>query len=374
MKYFSDIIILPLHKNINVRKTPENVLLNNCLVNCSVPGRKKKAFFNLFLRLKILFSEFKHTNKRAFFLSNIRLFSDIIALNIFKAKILEKEIKKIKSENLIFYSYWMNDGALLFSILKVKKKINDFIFRVHGYDLFDERRKSNYMPFRYTNMKYCKNVYTVSENARIYLKSKKIFPEKIKLSKLGTFDYGINPFLKTEEFLIISCSNIISLKRIDLISEILKNIQIKVKWIHIGAGKSKTAIVKQAEKLPKNIKYEFTGQLSNEDIMRIYKKTKINLFINTSESEGLPVSIMEAISFGIPVIATDVGGVSEIVNEKTGILIPKDFNIDKVADIIDTFVNSKYNTIEFRKGVRKFWKENFDAGKNYTMFYQQITS
>lgn len=40
-----------------------------------------------------------------------------------------------------------------------------------------------------------------------------------------------------------------------------------------------------------------------------------------SDSEGIPVSIMEAMSFGIPVIARNVGGMSEIVNEENGLLL-----------------------------------------------------
>ena len=44
-----------------------------------------------------------------------------------------------------------------------------------------------------------------------------------------------------------------------------------------------------------------------------YKNNIIDIFINLSASEGIPVSIMDAISFGIPCIATNVGGTGEIV-------------------------------------------------------------
>ena len=44
----------------------------------------------------------------------------------------------------------------------------------------------------------------------------------------------------------------------------------------------------------------------------------VDLFLTVSANEGIPVSIMEAQSFGIPVIATDVGGISEIVNNVNG--------------------------------------------------------
>ncbi len=50
------------------------------------------------------------------------------------------------------------------------------------------------------------------------------------------------------------------------------------------------------------------GGISNAEVFQFYRDNKVDLFVNASTSEGLPVSIMEAISFGIPSIATNVGG------------------------------------------------------------------
>ena len=58
------------------------------------------------------------------------------------------------------------------------------------------------------------------------------------------------------------------------------------------------------EKLHGNIKVDLMGNLPHEKVMSFYKDYAVNLFVNVSKSEGLPVSIMEAVSFGIPVRAT----------------------------------------------------------------------
>lgn len=55
--------------------------------------------------------------------------------------------------------------------------------------------------------------------------------------------------------------------------------------------------------------------------MFCYSEHPVDVFINLSTNEGVPVSIMEAISFDIPIVATDVGGTSEIVTDETGILV-----------------------------------------------------
>ena len=105
--------------------------------------------------------------------------------------------------------------------------------------------------------------------------------------------------------------------------------------------------------------------MSNEEIFEFYQKEHVNLFVSLSAVEGVPVSIMEAISFGIPVLSTDVGGCKEIVTEKTGILIPLETEMQEIAKLITEFRDSPKNTLKFRKGVRQFWEQHFDAEKNY---------
>ncbi|MCE3258654.1 MAG: amylovoran biosynthesis AmsK, partial [Bacteroidetes bacterium] len=122
----------------------------------------------------------------------------------------------------------------------------------------------------------------------------------------------------------------------------------------------------------KNINIEFAGNLANEQVFELYRTRSINLFLSVSETEGLPVSMMEAISFGIPIVATDVGGCSEIVTKDTGRLIPADFKISDVAAVISGFAQSAQNTEDFRKGVRNFWKTNFECQTNFTAFVNQI--
>jgi len=370
---FDEIIIFPLNKEKEIRIVPENIKINNALNEHVLTNSKKTSLLNILLIFKILSLEFIHTNKKKYFITRIKLFIDTIAKNIQKSNVLFEELKKNHYNKSIFYSYWMNDGALILSILKSRNRIKDFIFRVHGYDLYNERQEGGYMPFRYINMKYCKTVFAVSETGQKYLKYKNIFPEKIKISKLGTVDSGSNSKTINDKFVIVTCSSLISLKRVDLIPEILNNVNFPVKWIHFGSGDEKNKVLKKIEDLKNNIEIVLKGSVENKEILNFYLENSINLFVNLSTTEGLPVSIMEAISFGIPIIATSTGGTPEIVNEKTGILIPVDFDIKKVAEIINTFPESKYNTLEFRKGVREFWKENFDAEKNYVDFYRKIT-
>ena len=105
--------------------------------------------------------------------------------------------------------------------------------------------------------------------------------------------------------------------------------------------------------------------------MNHIKNHHFDVFISLSKFEGLPVSIIESISFGIPVFATDAGGTKEIVTSLTGMLFNNDFNIKFLSSSLNTFFDSEFSQKNFRLQVRKFWLENFSAEKNYTNFIKE---
>ena len=66
------------------------------------------------------------------------------------------------------------------------------------------------------------------------------------------------------------------------------------------------------EKLPiVGITYDLKSEILNEEVIRFYQQNHVDLFLLTSEYEGIPVAIMEAMAAGIPVMATNAGGIAE---------------------------------------------------------------
>ena len=112
------------------------------------------------------------------------------------------------------------------------------------------------------------------------------------------------------------------------------------------------------------MKITLHGQTHHATIISFYKTHKVNLFINVSTTEGIPVSIMEAISFNIPVIATDVGATSEIINQnaKTGILVPAELDAMRLKKSIELFLKLYLNDSNFFEP-RVFWNANFTESK-----------
>jgi glycosyltransferase involved in cell wall biosynthesis len=353
------------------RWMPDNAELNLSLATTSRAVPKKYFITNAFRLLKIFSAELLNSNRQFFIISNWRY----LANSFLQAKILsEKFINEVKQsdEEAYFYSVWMDDGALMLSILKEENKINKFVFRLHGYDLFDERRPGNYMPFRYFNFKNAHRIFILSKAGYDYLIPKNIFPEKLLVNYSGLYDHGMNPFDPNAVFTIVSCSNVIAIKRIDKIINVLSLLSFPVKWVHFGEGEKMEEIKKQASTLPSNIQYEFKGHVENEEIVHFYKSIPVNLFIHLSDTEGLGMAIVEAQSFGIPAIAVNVGGVSEVVNDKTGVLISQTTSEKAIAEEIIKMKSGNFNTELYRQGVKKCWEQNFNAEKNYQYFYQKL--
>jgi len=122
------------------------------------------------------------------------------------------------------------------------------------------------------------------------------------------------------------------------------------------------------------IKYNFHGTRSNSEIFEFYKSESIDIFLNTSQSEGLPVSVMEAQSCGIPVIATDVGGTPEIVNNGNGLLLDADPDPDEIAKTLYEVFTNKTVWINKRQLSYDNWLRKFNADVNYRLFTEEILS
>lgn len=372
-KLVDEIIILPRRVEQNLaRPIPENCRIENVHKSNQRYRGFRTLLSNLGLVISILRIEYKETDKKTFFRRNLRKINSSVCQCVHLATVLDAAIPDLRSKKTRLYSYWMNDWALACSILKVQGKIPGFIFRAHGFDLFDERQPGNYMPFRTFNMMHVSWVATVSQVTRDYLQSRTLFPEKVAYSYLGTRDEGMSPLQRSGPFRIVSVANLLPLKGVERIIETLNLIKTEIIWEHFGDGILRQELETLAKNLPKNIQAKFKGAVPNREVLEHYRNNSIDLVVLFSKTEGLPVTLMEAISFGIPVMATNVGGVAELVNESTGTLLPEQFDAKQAAAEIEKYVAKMGEMVSLHHNARQYWQNNFEAGKNYTEFYRRF--
>ena len=279
-----------------------------------------------------------------------------------------------KGNHFVFYSYWLHHGA--YASIKLRNVFGGkAVSRCHRYDLYEYRNNIQYLPLRKYLLNHLDKIYSISEDGAKYLR-KYNTDSNICISRLGTKDNGINECkLNDEELCIVSCSWISPVKRIHRILEALSSIySMRINWVHIGGGDGLIDLKEKSKTLPQNVSVHFLGSMNPSEIIDLYKKQSFHVFVNVSESEGIPVSIMEAMSFGIPVIATDVGGTSEIVVDKlNGFLLKKDFSNDELASLlfkIKQMSESEYNIL--CNEARNTWENKYNSSKNYSEFVDSL--
>jgi glycosyltransferase involved in cell wall biosynthesis len=303
-----------------------------------------------------------------------------------------------EKQDSVYYSYWCDDSALALGIFNKKNKQEiRTVTRTHGWDVYFEVSDYNYLPFRQFIHENLSHFFPISEKGKKYIEETWKVKGKITVNKLGVNSGHFDKLIVQKDngntsppplspskggiddrntFTIVSCSNLIPLKRVHLIIEALSLLSSdRIHWVHFGDGIEENKLKNLAnKKLFENISFEFKGRIENKEVLNFYKTNKPNLFINVSSSEGIPVSIMEAMSYGIPCIATNVGGNSEIIKDRyNGILLNSNPTIEEISSFILDFKkmnNSKYN--EFCEKAYITWEKEYNAEKNFTLFNQLI--
>ena len=292
---------------------------------------------------------------------------------------LKRSLKKHGSD-FIIYTYWLDSFAYAACLLKNEGLVSRVISRAHSFDVYEERRPLKYMPLKRQFSRSFDLVLAISNNCKNYLCNIYDFPnDNIEVSRLGVSIRTKQSQPTPDGYLsVISVSFCTNVKRIDKLIDSLSILSMNypdmmIKWYHIGDGPLFKNLQKEANnKLScKNIQHKFLGHLSNIQVRDFMQNNSLDVFVNLSEYEGIPVSIMEAMASGIPVVATTVGGVSEIVNEKNGILLNDHPTTTEIFSALSKI--SYFKSKKIRQAAFNTVNEYYNAEKNYPMFLSRIS-
>ncbi|WP_262003465.1 glycosyltransferase [Microbacterium sp. Mcb102] len=254
------------------------------------------------------------------------------------------------------------------------------VARAHGGDLYEKAASNGYIPLRARVARDVDSVHLVGQHGlRHLLGSTPEVAGRARVSMLGTVDRGLAPAPQgTYEVRIITCSSIVRVKRLDRLVEALAVSEPgqPIRWVHYGDGPLREGLEAAVATLPEHAAVEFRGEIENAKLLDVYRREPFHALVNVSESEGVPVSMMEACSFGIPIVALDVGGVAEIVEDGVnGRLLPEAVPPEELARaLVDVALRSGTEGSPLRRGARAVWQQRFRADENYAGFVADIAS
>ena len=130
-----------------------------------------------------------------------------------------------------------------------------------------------------------------------------------------------------------------------------------ISFLLAGKGRDLDTLKKKAEKLGLQDKFIFLGQVGREQLVRLYQKSTIFAF--PSYHEGIPTAVLEAMSCGLPIIATNVRGNRDLISHgKNGILVPP-WSPKEMAETILMLLGDDKMKKELGTNARKTIEEKF---------------
>jgi glycosyltransferase involved in cell wall biosynthesis len=289
----------------------------------------------------------------------------------------------LDTQPCILYSYWFDHAATALAQIRREMPGARAVSRAHGYDIFEEYYYPYYWPYRRETLQVLDRVFFASDAGRDYYRER--YPEftsRYETAHLGTKDPGFVSRSSTDGvFRIISCAHIVPVKRLNLLLDgvaaaaHLEPSQ-KIEWVHFGDGAGrKVQERKMARAFPANATGRFLGDVPNTEILGYYRAHPVDVFVNVSSTEGgAPVAIQEAISCGIPVVATSVGGNPEVVSERNGILLSPDPNPRDIAAALLKIWENAGLAAQMRRESRRLWESRYNAEVNFRLFAQRLKS
>lgn len=312
-------------------------------------------------------------------------YSRALATKDFLEKVIEEQ--QLDKNNLLIYTYWMIESTMASVMLKEENAGVKVISKAHSQDVYFDRSPVGYHPFAKYIFKGLNHLFFISDNARNYFVAKHGInvkeQQRLSISRIGIKGPDSVIAKKKQNVLrIVSVAYIQKIKRVDLIIDALALISnVTIEWYHAGHSNQNEADFEAIKKyaadklgVHSNISFTFLGKTGKEDLFRLYADKNFDLFLNVSETEGIPVSMMEAMSYSVPVIGTNVGGVAEIVEDgKNGFLLSPYPNATEVQRSILNFwalTEEQYNAM--RQSAYDTWHNKYSADVNYNEMVKAV--
>lgn len=273
-------------------------------------------------------------------------------------------------ESTVYYTFWFDYATAALSEMRCT-----FISRAHGYDIYDTRYgKYRLSTVRDLTLSRITALYPASQAGLDYIDN--LYPghrDKMHLRLLGS--------VKSDRKFITRCHTsadnavtIFSTARVSPEKRVLSNLEfvkslalshpaIAVKWIHAGDGPQMEELRHKCNSgiLPANLEIDLKGKLSNNEIHRIYHEETIDWTLLLSESEGSPITICESFSYGVPVIATKVGGVPDMFTTDTGLLVSPDASPEEIVREVTPYLGDDTTMTRMKQAACERWENRFDG-------------
>lgn len=267
-------------------------------------------------------------------------------------------IKNINPQ-AIFASWGFPDGVAVSMLSKILNK--PLYIKVHGTDVNENighglRKKLITYWFNKARRVFC-----VSQNLADILIRSGVDKDRLVVNYNGVDQNVFFPQAKTPSSKLVFVGSIIATKGVNELLDAFNDVYQQNKSLEldiIGCGPLMANLQQKITDLGLTKQVNLLGSINIEQVASCIRKA--DLLVLPSYREGVPNVVLEAFASGIPVVATDVGGISEILTQDTGMLIAAQ-NVDELSNAIQQSLNRHWDVSHILAHANQFsWAKNID--------------
>jgi glycosyltransferase involved in cell wall biosynthesis len=244
-------------------------------------------------------------------------------------------------------------------------------------NIWDTAEKLNDLAIGKQVIKEADKIIAVSNATRNYVLSLGADPEKTVVLHNGVDLNRFKPLLNVkgemrkklgiseDKYVVLTVRRLVYKNGVDTLlesAEIAVKKNPKLVFVVVGKGPDFDEVKERIAQLGMQRNFRLTGFVSDEDLPFYYNVA--DLFVLPSKSgEGLPLVALEAMACGLPVVATDVGGTSEVLSEDYGKLVPPNSPVS-LAEVVLEFSRKDFATL--KKKLRTMVEQKYSWERNVT--------
>lgn len=274
---------------------------------------------------------------------------------------------ELSPQNTVFYTFRLNPftSGLALASRRLHLRI---VTRAHTDDLQRANRQ-----LRLFTARRCRAIFTASDHTAEVVRQRLSTDRHIHIEtrRLGCIDRHPatpSPHVMHSQLTFLTVGPISDGKRFAQMAEFIDALatarEKTMRWVIVGDGPRLSDLKKTLSAMPSNrwLHVELTGAVSNDDVHALYATGRIDwMLLLAEDSIGCPVAICEALMHGVPVVANDVGGLSEMIDDDCGILLAANPRKEEFIRGIMPCIDSQLRYSRMRLGAREKWASDFDA-------------
>ena len=305
------------------------------------------------------------------------------------------------NENQVEMKPRLKGAIKCYQLSKFFRKINiDLIHSFHYGPDYSEALAANFagVPWIYTkkNMNWggsSKNGWKIRSmlSSHILLQNRdmqKLFFQKYRKTSLVPRGVNTDEFypmrkqlslirkhnILEDEIVILSVANLSPVKGIDILIKSFEKLSQKYKLIRLFiVGNKESDYGRRMEKIGKDspfgLKIHFTGKI--DDVIGYYSIADIFVLSTIKKGEGCPVSLLEAMSCGIPPVASNVSGIKDVLDPFPELLFSPGDVESLTGKLENLIITKEYKNFPYRKYILKKHNINIEV-ENHEKIYKKL--